>query len=129
MAMPFVKRKSGQAFLIFAGLIALAYSFYGWAELGRMTQTRAIDRELKAAADASHLQPPGIGQSEDLLARLERIQTANAPHEVRKALSQYVAALHAAIDATKAGRDLKPHDRTLEQTQKKLAATINDNWY
>jgi hypothetical protein len=86
MAMPFFKRKWAQALLILAGLVALVYSFHGWTELGALTATRAIDRELGAALGASHSQPPGITQFEDLLARIKKIEPGRAPNEVKEAL-------------------------------------------
>jgi hypothetical protein len=120
-------RRVWMLFLI-AGICFVLLGVFGWSDLGRTTQTRTIDRELKAAAEASRSRPPGIGQFEELLAHLERIRTENAPDAVREALAGYISALHAAIDAAKAGEDLAKHDRALEQGQKRLAAAINDNW-
>lgn len=94
-----------------------------------MTATRAIDRELKVALDASHSQPPGIAQFEDLLARLKRIEPGRAPDEVKEALANYISALEADINAFKVGENLAPYDRKLEKTQKQLAAVVSKHWY
>ena len=129
MATPFLKRKSGQALLIVAGVVATVYSFSGWRHLGEITQTRAIDRELKAALDASHSQPAGIAQFEDLLARIERINTERAPEEVKDALANYIKALQADISAFKAHQNLTPYDEELDKAQKRLAGAVRNHWY
>ena len=127
--MPFLKRKSGKAFLIIGGVIALVYSVQGWGHLREMTHTRALDRDLKIALDASRSHPAGIAQMEDFLARLKRIDTGYAPTDVKAALADYIAALEAAIKAFRAGEDLAPYDREMEKAQKKLAAVVNEHWY
>jgi hypothetical protein len=129
MATPFLKRKSGQALLIIASVLALVYSLQGWGHLREMTHTRALDRDLKAALDASHSQPAGIAQMEDFLVRLKRIDPGQAPADVKQALAEYVAALEAAIKAFRAGENLAPYDREMEKTQKRLAAVVNEHWY
>ena len=129
MATPFLKRKSSQALLILAGVVAIVYSFQGWRYLGAMTQTRVIDRELKAARDASLLQPVGIAQFEDLLARIKRIEPGDAPDEVKEALAGYITALEAAINAARAGENLTQYDQELEKGQKRLAAAVDKYWY
>ena len=129
MATPFLKRKSGQALLIVAGLVATVYSFSGWRHLGEITQTRGIDRELKAALEASHSQPAGIAQFEDLLARIKRIDTHRAPDEVKEALANYIKALEADIAAFHAHQSLAPYDIELDKAQKRLAAAVQNHWY
>ena len=128
-ATPFLKRKSGKVLLILAGLVATVYSFIGWHHLGEVTQTRAIDRELKAALDASHSQPAGIAQFEDLLARITRIDTHRAPDEVKEALANYIKALESDISAFHTHQNLTPYDEDLEKAQKRLAAAVQDHWY
>ena len=129
MATPFLKRKSGKAFLAIAGVIALVYSLQGWGHLREMTHTRALDRDLKTALDASHSQPAGIAQLENFLVRLKRIDTGHAPAAVKEALADYIVALEAAIKAFRAGENLAPYDAEMEKAQKKLAAVVNDHWY
>ena len=129
MTTPFLKRKSGKAFLIIAGVIALVFSLQGWGHLREMTHTRALDRDLKTALDASRSQPAGIAQMEDFLLRLKRIDTGHAPAEVKGALADYVAALEAALRAFTAGESLVPYDLEMDKAQKKLAAVVNEHWY
>ena len=129
MTTPFLKRKSGQALLIIGSVLALLYSFQGWGHLREITHTRALDRDLKAALEASRSQPPGIAQLDDLLARIKRIDAGYAPADVKEALAAYSTALEAAINAFRAGQDLTPHDREMEKTQKKLAAAVSEHWY
>lgn len=115
--------------MIVAGVVAIVYSFHGWRHLGAMTQTRAIDRELKVARDASLSQPPGISQFEDLLARIKRIEQGDAPDEVKEALAGYIIALEMAINAVKAGENLTRYDQELEKAQKRLAGAVDKYWY
>ena len=129
MATPFLKRKSGKVLIIVLGAGALAYALHGWTDLRGVTHTRAVDRDLKAAFDASRSQPPGIAQFEDLLARIKRIDPGNAPDAVKAALADYIAALEADIKAFKAGEDLTMHDRELDAAQKKLVAAVAKHWY
>jgi len=129
MTTPFLKRKSGQALLIIGSVLALLYSFQGWGHLREITHTRALDRDLKAALEASRSQPPGIAQLDDLLARIKRIDAGYAPADVKEALAAYSTALEAAINAFRAGQDLTPYDREMEKTQKKLAAAVSEHWY
>ena len=129
MATPFLKRKSGQALLVTASVVALLYSFRGWGHLREMTHTRALDRNLKTALDASRSQPAGIAQMEDFLVRLKRIDTGHAPAEVKGALADYIAALEAALRAFRAGESLVPYDLEMDKAQKKLAAAVNEHWY
>ncbi len=129
MATRFLKRKSGKAFLVVAGVIALVYSLQGWGHLREMTHTRALDADLKTALDASRAQPAGIAQMDDFLVRLRRIDTGHAPAEVKQALADYIAALEAAIKAFRAGESLVPYDLEMDKAQKKLAAAVNKHWY
>jgi hypothetical protein len=125
------RRRPGRRVWMLALIVGISFVLLGvfaWSDQGRTTQTRTIDREIKAAGEASRSRPPGIGQFEELLARLRRIRTEHAPDAVKEALAGYISALQAAIDAAKAGEDLAKHDRALEQGQKRLAAAINDNW-
>ena len=129
MAKPFLKRKSGQALLIVGGVIAVVYSYQGWRELGQMTQTRAVDREIGAALEGSRSQPAGIPQMEEFLRRLKRIDTGGAPREVADAVAEYVAALDAALDAYRGGKSLEPYDQAMEKAQKRVAAAVKEHSY
>ena len=129
MSTPFLKRKSGQAILVIGSVIALVWSLQGWGRLREMTHTRALDRDLKVALDASRSQPAGIAQMEDFLLRLKRIDPGHAPAEVKQALAGYIAALEAALTAHRAGESLVPYDLEMDRAQKKLAAVVSEHWY
>jgi hypothetical protein len=120
MMPPLLKRTSTQILLFIVCTVGTVFVVFGFIHQVRQTHARAVDREWRAALDASRKLPLGIERAEDFLARLKHIDTSYAPDEFKRAMANFIAALEADIIALKAGQDFAPYDKALAQAQQKL---------
>lgn len=118
------KRKSVQVgFCVFSILLGV-YSVYGFIGLVRQTHTRALEREVAAAAGQLEKSPPGVERAESFVRALKKIDPGYAPPEVKKALQDYIAALQQSLDALKAGRDTAQFDPAIAEARERLIAAV-----
>jgi hypothetical protein len=122
----FLKGKAAHVgFFIFSVLLGI-YSIHGIVSLGRQTHTRAVERELVAAADQLEKSPPGIHRAETFVRALKKIDPGQAPDKVRTALADYIAVLEQGLDALKAGRDTTQYDADIAKAKERLMDALKE---
>lgn len=89
---------------------------------GRQAIIYAVAKDFAATLRESDKVPPGFGRAEDLLVRLKAIDISKAPEDMKRGVTDYIAALEGAIEAAKAGRETKSYDDAMTQAKQRIIA-------
>ncbi|HEY1769956.1 MAG TPA: hypothetical protein VGG02_06845 [Chthoniobacterales bacterium] len=103
-------------------LVVALWGGYGVFTEIRQNRVRSFDQQLGAAWREAQKLPPGFGRGEDFLARLKAIDTTSLPADLRQALSDYIAAYQAGVEAFMAGRDDPASSKKMGQALLRIRA-------
>jgi hypothetical protein len=128
--MIFIRKKSPGAARLRRGLMVMLgmvlivalLGGYGIFAMIRQNRVRSFDQQLGAAWHESQKLPPGFGRGEDFLARLKAIDTTSLPADLRQALSDYIAAFQAGVEAFMAGRDDPSSSKKMGEALQRIRA-------
>ena len=120
-----MKRKNAQVLIITA--LCGAFSIWGLATLVRQRDTRDILGQVAAAVLQLEKGPAGIGNVEQFVSALKRVDPGHAPEEVKQALRSYIAACEQDLAELRAGRNTSQVDDKMAQAREILVQTVRKN--
>jgi hypothetical protein len=121
------RKKKKEAIGIIACLLVLPGTGLTFAAFVQKHDTKLVARELGSAADRMKKKPAGIKRGEAFIEDLKRIDGRYAPKPVKKALTNYIAALEQALKDSKTGQNTEKDDAEIEASHEILKEALRKN--
>jgi hypothetical protein len=123
---PVLRKKFTLVLLLILCTLAGIFCVQAYMGMARQKRAKAVAAEFGAALQRLHQSPPGAERVETFLSKMRAIDTSYAASDLRQSLQSYIAAVQQSLDATKAGRDIRPYDAAIVRAKRRLTDSVQE---